>query len=141
MRVDQARGEYGGAAFDDYIRLDCGAGEMSAGDWAKTGVLETYSGGAWYRRTVTIPAAKEVVLDLGNVAASAEVRVNGKPAGVRVCPPWTLDISKLVKPGANTIEILVCNTLANHYVTVPTHYRGSTVSGLLGPVKIELVGE
>jgi hypothetical protein len=45
-----------------------------------------------------------------------------------------------VRPGENKVEILVCNTLANHYVTVPTHYRGSTASGLLGPVRLE-VGE
>ncbi|MCF7675821.1 MAG: hypothetical protein K9N23_06055 [Akkermansiaceae bacterium] len=30
------------------------------------------------------------------------------------------------------------NTLANHYVTIPTHYRGSTVSGLLGPTSLRL---
>jgi hypothetical protein len=90
---------------------------------------------------VTIPAAKEVLLDLGNVAASAEVRVNGQPAGIKVSPPWTLDITKLAKPGENRIEVLVCNTLGNHYVTIPTHYRGSTVSGLLGPVTLTLGAE
>jgi hypothetical protein len=66
------------------------------------------------------------------------VRVNGKLAGVRVAPPWTIDISELVKAGDNRIEVLVCNTLANHYCTVPTNYRGSPVSGLLGPVRIIL---
>jgi hypothetical protein len=42
-----------------------------------------------------------------------------------------------VKAGENRIAILVCNTLANHYATVPTHYRGNPTSGLLGPVTIE----
>jgi hypothetical protein len=28
--------------------------------------------------------------------------------------------------------------LANHYTTVPTGYRGSTASGLLGPVQVEV---
>jgi hypothetical protein len=55
-----------------------------------------------------------------------------------VSPPWTLDITPFVKSGANRIEVLVCNTLANHYTTVPTRYRGSTISGLIGPVLIEL---
>jgi hypothetical protein len=31
---------------------------------------------------------------------------------------------------------LVFNTLANHYQTIPTRYRGSTKSGLLGPVRL-----
>jgi hypothetical protein len=41
-----------------------------------------------------------------------------------------------VRPGENRLEILVCNTLANHYSTVPTRYRGESKSGLLGPVTL-----
>ena len=78
------------------------------------------------------------MLDLGHVAASAEVRVNGQISGIRLAPPWTVDISKQLKPGDNRLEVLVCNTLANHYTTIPTQYRGGTVSGLLGPVRMEL---
>jgi hypothetical protein len=37
---------------------------------------------------VKIPEAKGVTLDLGNLVSSAEFRVNGKVAGVRVAPPW-----------------------------------------------------
>lgn len=138
LRIEQERGCYGGAALPEPIRLDCGKGQMALGDWAANEGLLSYSGGAWYRKTVSIPAGREVTLDLGGVAASAEVRINGQLAGVKVAPPWTLNISKLVKPGENRIEILVCNTLANHYTTVPTNYRGSTVSGLLGPVTIRV---
>jgi hypothetical protein len=141
IRVEQTRGDYGGAAFSDFIRLECGAGETKLGDWSKSGVLETYSGAAWYRKSFPLTAAQatsKVTLDLGEVTASAEVLVNGKTAGIKVAPPWTLDISSFVQPGENRIEVLVCNTLANHYVTIPTHYRGVTTSGLLGPVRIEL---
>jgi hypothetical protein len=35
--------------------------------------------------------------------------------------------------------VLVFNTLANHYVTIPTRYRGELTSGLLGPVTINTV--
>jgi hypothetical protein len=66
------------------------------------------------------------------------VRVNGRAAGVRVAPPWTFDLTKFVQPGDNRLEVLVCNTLANQYLTVPTQYRGSTVSGLLGPVQLRV---
>jgi hypothetical protein len=141
IRVEQTRGDYGGAAFSDYIRLECGAGEATLGDWSNSGVLETYSGGAWYRKTFQLTAAQassKVTLDLGEVAASAEVRVNGQSAGIMVTPPWRLDISAFAKPGENRLEVLVCNTLANHYVTIPTHYRGKTTSGLLGPVMLEI---
>ena len=138
LRCRQERGCYGGAAIPEPIRLDCGPGKIALGDWSQIDGLLSYSGGAWYRKTVTIPSAARVVLDLGGVAASAEVRVNGNPGGVRVSPPWRFDITKLVKPGENRIEVLVCNTLANHYSTVPTHYRGNLVSGLLGPVTLEV---
>ena len=72
------------------------------------------------------------------MVSSAEVRVNGHLAGIRVAPPWRVDISEQVKPGRNRIEVLVYNTLANHYVTIPTRYRGDLTSGLLGPVTLEL---
>lgn len=140
LRIAQERGCYGGAAIPEPIRLDCGPGRLAAGDWSRLEGLECYSGGAWYRRTVDLTPARargRVVLDLGAVAASAEVRVNGRPAGVRVAPPWRVDLTGLVQPGANRLEVMVCNTLANHYLTIPTRYRGDPVSGLLGPVRLE----
>lgn len=140
LRIEQERGCYGGAAIQEPVKLDCGPGKMPLGDWAKTGALECYSGGAWYRKTVTLAPEQtqgRVMLNLGSVAASAEIRVNGKSAGIRVAPPWAVDISALVKSGENRIEVLVYNTLANHYLTIPTLYRGPTVSGLIGPVTIE----
>ena len=138
FRIEQERGCYAGAALPEYIQLDCGSGQIALGDWSKIEGLLSYSGGAWYRKTVTIPAAKQVILNLGEVAASAEVRVNGQLVSVKVSPPWAFDITKFVKPGENRIEVLVCNTLANHYTTVPTRYRGNTTSGLLGPVQLEV---
>jgi hypothetical protein len=138
LRIEQERGCYGGAALPEPIRLDCGPGRIELGDWSKIDGLLSYSGGAWYRKNVTIPLARQVLLDLGNVVASAEVRVNGHSAGIRVSPPWSIDITEFVHPGENRIEVLVCNTLANHYTTIPTRYRGSTESGLLGPVTLRV---
>jgi hypothetical protein len=48
-----------------------------------------------------------------------------------------VDIGPYAKAGTNRLEILVYNTLANHYLTIPTRYRGSLRSGLLGPVRLE----
>ena len=74
------------------------------------------------------------------MVSTAEVRVNGQAAGVRVAPPWTFDISSLVRAGSNRIEVLVYNTASNHYLTVPTSYNKPTHSGLLGPVRILSTG-
>jgi hypothetical protein len=139
LRIEQERGCYGGAALPEPIRLECGPGSMAPGDWSKNEGLWSYSGGAWYRKTVNLPEAKQVILDLGAVVASAEIRVNGRLTGISVAPPWSQDITPFVKPGDNRLEVLVCNTLANHYTTVPTRYRGSTVSGLLGPVFLRII--
>ncbi len=141
LRIGQARGEYGGAAILEPVKLDCGTGRLPAGDWSQVGVLRFYSGGAWYRKTVSLTAEQArgcAVLDLGGVAASAEVRVNGRSAGTRVAPPWRFDVASLVAPGENRIEVRVFNTLANHYLTIPTRYGGSPASGLLGPVRLEI---
>ena len=139
LRIEQDRGCYGGAAIPEPILLECDKGTLAAGDWSQIDGLACYSGGAWYRKTITLTpeqATNGVMLDLGKVAGSVEMHVNGKPAGVRVAPPWQFDLTGLVKPGENRVEVLVYNTLANHYATIPTRYRGSPVSGLLGPVTV-----
>jgi alpha-L-rhamnosidase/Glycosyl hydrolases family 2, sugar binding domain len=134
-------GCYAGAAIPEPITLTCGKGRIKNGDWAKLGVLETYSGGMWYRRTVNLKQLQtdfRTVLELGKVVATCEVWINGKKVGVCVADPFSLDISNHIKPGDNKIEILVYNTLSNHYQTVPTAkaYKKTTTSGLIGPVKI-----
>lgn len=74
-----------------------------------------FSGSAKYSTTLDLPGdwAGEYLLDLGKVCESAKVRVNGKDAGILWSIPFTARIGKLVKPGKNTIEIEVCNLMAN----------------------------
>ena len=79
-----------------------------------------------------------ITIDLGKVAGTAEIIINGRKAGVRVAPPWKQEITPYLTTGENRIEIIVYNTLANHYQTIPSKYRGSPLSGLLGPVKIQI---
>jgi len=142
VRIEPPRGAYGRAAIPEPIQLDCGVGTTTLGDWSQDSTLECYSGGAWYRRSVQLgpdQVGRRVVLDLGQVVATAEVRVNGRQAGIRVAPPWKVEITDFVQAGENRIEILVYNTLANHYLTIPTRYRGALTSGLLGPVRLEFL--
>jgi hypothetical protein len=139
LRVTPDIGFSGAAVFPEPVRLECGAGLTPLGDWSQAGVLECYSGGAWYRQTVRLTPEQvqgRTRLELGKVVATAEVHVNGELAGIKVAPPWTVDVSKHVQPGENRVEILVYNTLANHYRTIPTRYQGSPMSGLLGPIRI-----
>jgi hypothetical protein len=137
-----AGGEYGGALFEEPIQFELGKAQMPLGDWSKIAGLETYSGGIKYTKTFhldSVPTgAGRVILDLGRVVSSAEVFVNGRSAGVRCAAPWRFDITPFLRAGDNRITVEVCNTLGNHYLTIPTMYRGRLESGLIGPVRIEM---
>ncbi len=112
-------------------------GMMPLGDWSTYGILNNYSGGVLYKTSTHLEDINhKTIIDLGKVAGTAEIIVNGQKAGIRVAPPWKQDITKYVKKGDNKIEILVFNSLANHYQTLPSNYRGNPSSGLIGPVKV-----
>jgi hypothetical protein len=53
--------------------------------------------------------------------SAARVDVNGKPAGYIVAPPWALDVTKQLKRGDNTVEVVVFGTLKN---TLGPHHGG-----------------
>jgi len=141
MRIAQKPGFYGGAAIPEPVIFECTKGKIQLGDLAENESLKTYSGGMWYRKTINMTDeqanAKVITIDLGNVVASAEVLINGKSVGAKVSSPWRFDLSGKLNPGNNRIEILVYNTLGNHYLTTPSQYIGRINSGLIGPVKIE----
>ena len=130
------------AAIPEYIRQTCGTGIIALGDWSEIDGLKAYSGGALYRKILAISAddlRNKIEIDLGDLVSSGELFVNGKSAGIRLSPPWKFDISSLAKPGENKVEVMIYNTLANNYTTIPTTYRGSIKSGLIGPVQLKIM--
>ncbi len=141
LRLPQLAGNFGGAAIPEPIRFDCGKGEISLVDLSKDESLLTYSGGMWYRKTLTVSAqqsiVKNIILDLGDVVASANVYINGHLIGQKITSPWTFDLTAKLKSGENRIEILVYNTIGNHYLNTASQYVGRTKSGLIGPVSVE----
>ena len=95
---------------------------------------------------------KDLVLDLGKVDFIADVKVNGKSAGVRWTEPYSLNIKDFVKEGENTLSIDVTSTWYNRLVydaSLPEAERKTWTiagpaagrelhdSGLLGPVVVE----
>ena len=130
--------------------------------------IKYYSGTATYRKTFDLSDAagtaaetghksKELFLDLGNVKEVAEVRLNGKKLGILWCNPWRVDITKVVKPTGNVLEVDVVNLWANRVIgdlnkpkeerLTKTHdaFRFDMLtktttpidSGLLGPVTLQ----
>lgn len=57
----------------------------------------------------------------GPIRDAALVVINGKPAGALWYPPYRLDITALLKPGVNRIEIHVFNTALNAWSALPPH--------------------
>jgi Glycosyl hydrolases family 2, sugar binding domain/Glycosyl hydrolases family 2 len=74
--------------------------------------LRDYVGVAWYRTRFTVApskAAERVLLRFGAVDYHAEVFVNGEAAGSHegAYTPFTLDVTKRVKPGPNALVVRV----------------------------------
>jgi len=141
IRVEAEREFRAGDVLPEPVRFECGEGMLPLGDWCAHG-LAVYSGMGEYQKSFEFsgpPAGGKVLLDLGSVAATAEVLVNGISAGVLSAPPWRVEVTELMQPGTNTVTVRVANTLANHYsVGIPSPYAFShqTRSGLLGPVRL-----
>lgn len=120
----------------------CEATEVRLQSWTELG-LWWYSGFGLYRKQVEIPDVGEgrLYLNLGEVRECGEVRVNGRPAGVRLWPPYSVEITHLVKPGMNEVEVMVSNLLSNRFSFDSWGSRGKGEvldSGLIGPVSVDL---
>jgi hypothetical protein len=107
--------------------------------WSDEEPFKYYSGKVRYAKTVEIPpetiSGNSLVLDFGEgspvpipdplpapnmrayldgpVREAAEVHVNGQRAGVVWHPPYSIDLTRWLKPGANELTIIVGNTAIN----------------------------
>ena len=85
----------------------------------------------------------------------AEVKINGQSCGVVWCPPWQVDVTAALKPGANELKIEVVNFWPNRIIgdasqpkeqrLTRTNIRKLTAkkplepAGLFGPVTLQHV--
>jgi hypothetical protein len=98
-------------------------------DLAQITGLPRFSGVALYASVVNIGPEyltldRRVVLNLGQVNDTAEVRVNGHTVATLLAAPFRVDITDLLVPGTNRIDVGV------------TPLPGGSPSGLLGPVTL-----
>jgi cyclomaltodextrinase / maltogenic alpha-amylase / neopullulanase len=78
--------------------------------WEAYPGLAKYDGWGWFFRTFTVEGtAAPLSIHFAGVDDDAEVWVNGKSIGEHTgySDPFVMDISKAVKPGENTIAVLV----------------------------------
>lgn len=107
----------------------------------------SFMGTATYSGTVKVPeGSSPTCLHLGEVHEVAEVRINGKEAGLRWWGDPVFDVTGLLNPGENIIEVKVTTLMCNYMRSLEGNsaaerfvFRRSlpaVPSGLLGPVSI-----
>lgn len=117
--------------------------------------IKYYSGTAEYDKTLMVPAGwlkpgRVVTLNLGDMASLANVTLNGRSLGCLWSPPYQADVSGLLQPGPNTLQVKVTNTWVNRLIgdgglppdqrltsTTKSFYSATDPllpSGLIGPV-------
>ena len=96
-----------------------------------------FSGNIRYQTKLKFKKSDKIELNLGYVGEAAEVTVNGQSAGKRFAPPYTFDVTDLIKDGENSVEINVANSLVHRIMDMRSTYLVVEPSGIMGPVKIK----
>jgi hypothetical protein len=117
--------------------------------------IKFYSGTAIYSNTFKWKdqdVNQSVLLQIDSLYNIATVKINGIDCGTIWTEPYTLDITKAIKPGRNTLEIAVTNTWHNRLIgdnllppdkrvtwtTAPFRLKDKPLlpAGLIGNVKL-----
>jgi hypothetical protein len=154
--TDDAATRYfsGEAVYAKEVELDAGQLQGQHG-WQRL-VLD-FGPGTPLATTPKVPAGMRAMLE-SPVREAAQVYVNGKPAGAVWHPPYSVDVTQLLVPGTNRIEVRVANLGLNaragnalpdyrllnvrygeRFKPQDTELVKPAPSGMLGPVR--LVGE
>jgi hypothetical protein len=94
--------------------IEAPASVYTTGSWKNQG-LPFYSWGVTYSKEFNIEKTEgkwEIGLGKWN-GTVAEVSVNGQPATVIAFPPYNTDVTRLIKPGINKIDVKVIGSLKN----------------------------
>ncbi len=121
--------------------------------------IKYFAGKARYSMEFSFPkdltsSSKSITLNLGDLSATAEVRLNGKPVGFAWIPNSEFEVSHLLQK-ANKLEVTVANVCRNRFIgdlrqsgEIKSLWTTSPIetilnkdmplkpSGLIGPVKI-----
>ena len=125
--------------------------------------VKYFSGTASYKTAFTIPGnyiqnGNKLILDLGKVGDIANVSVNKFPIGICWKPPYTFDVTDVLRTGENLLNIEITNQWTNRIIgdskldekqKVLNEEKGALYffgpqpalqeSGLIGPVTIKTV--
>ena len=107
------------------LRFTTGGPELPAavetdklGSWTdlEGEAVKRFSGTAVYTISFARPGQGEWALDLGRVAESARVKLNGNDLGALINAPYRIHISKELLKEQNTLEVAVSNLMTNRVI-------------------------
>lgn len=138
---------------EEPVVTDCLFDWSTSEDWN----VRYYSGTVNYTTEIEITdeiPEKRIYLNLNDVSVMAKVRINGAVAGGVWTTPWKVDITGMLVPGLNRIEVDVVNTWVNRLIgesflqaeektawtpNNPWNQESELQkSGLIGPVTLEM---
>jgi hypothetical protein len=90
-------------------------------DWTQSTKpgIRYFSGTAVYNKYIeldSLDSMKPSILTMQTLNAVSTVSINGQLAGTVWCSPWSVDVTNLLKPGPNKLEIRVTNTWINRLI-------------------------
>ncbi len=111
-------------------------------DWTslESEALKYHSGRALYRRSFDLASLNDTVrpdggrrcyLRIEGLEAVSRLSLNGQDAGYLWCAPWEVEITDLLRPGVNDLEIEVANQLNNRMIgdlSLPEELRSTSAS-------------
>jgi len=118
--------------------------------------VKYFSGTATYAKDVQAPqswfqSGARILLDLGEVLDIAQVSVNGEASQILWKAPYKLDVTGILKPGSNRLEIKVTNQWTNRIlgdqalpadkkILTPPPATGMRMRGPSQPAESGLIG-
>jgi hypothetical protein len=144
LRFRPSSGRRGGALLDGPVTVSTTRVIAPLLPWESLG-LGAMGGEVSYRTSIAVPSFTDderVILNLGQVRGTVEVRVGAIRAGSLFAGPWLADLTEAVIAGERAqVEVIVRGTLAPYLdVASPTSAiaAGQKVAGLIGPVSVEV---
>lgn len=96
----------------------------------------TFSGTITYDGEFVCDKTRKATLRFEKVGENAELYVNDKYCGMRVCPPYVFDVTSALKEGKNQYRLLVRTTLANSRRDKVSMYLPLEPTGAHGKVEL-----
>jgi hypothetical protein len=104
---------------------------LKVGSWSTQG-YPFYTGRMVYQTGFAVPSGKRLFLRLMRPSGTLfKVRLNGKEAGKILWRPYVLELTPLVQPGQNRLEIEVVSSLQNAWG--PLHEKNGDDNLWAGP--------